>query len=143
MTKSQNDYFCDWESHVFGYGYGTGEEHVLRALKTFFANTTIDHDSDGPRGYSYETLEAALTPPVTWLLINTFCHADIIEYGTSPRYAWLTEQGERLKTFVDSKTIEELENICGPAPDYYTCSPHHCNCDDGPCDNPFWVSRRG
>jgi len=85
--KTEAEYFRDWESHVFGYGYGTGEAYVIPVLKTF-----LEHCNEGyyKHSYQYDVLEKAVTAPVAWLLINTLCHADIIEYGTSPRYAWLT-----------------------------------------------------
>jgi hypothetical protein len=34
--------FIDWESQVFGYGYGTGEEYTLKALQVF-----IEHCNPG------------------------------------------------------------------------------------------------
>lgn len=138
-TKSIEHNFADWESDAFGFGYGTGEPHILRALKEFFGAFGAD---DRPYSYDYRKLEEAVTAPVAWLLINRLCQLDMIEYGTSPRFAWLTKEGEALKNFVGSKTIDELENIV----DNYDgqCSPNSCNC--GPngydknrvCFNPFW-----
>ena len=32
LTKTLEDNFVDWEGHVFGFGYGTGEPHTLSAL---------------------------------------------------------------------------------------------------------------
>lgn len=134
--------FADWESHAFGFGYGTGEEHVLRSLKAFFDACGVD---DRPNSYNYETLEKVLTAPVAWLMINRLCQVGAIEYGTSPRFAWLSEEGEALRKFVDSKTVGELETICcSRTEDDPGCSPASCNC--GPygydekriCYNPFW-----
>lgn len=139
--KTEDEYFIDWESHVFGYGYGTGEEYTLPALKVFFS--TIG-EADRPNSYHHRKLEEALTPTVAWLMINILCHADILEYGTSPRFGWLTPHGERLKTFVDGKTADELYNVWADAGELSNCSPTACNC--GPhgyeegrkCGNPFW-----
>jgi hypothetical protein len=58
--------------------------------------------------YEYRTLEAALGQTITWLLINTLCHADILEYGTSPRFGWLTDEGKCLQAYIRGKTFEEL-----------------------------------
>lgn len=129
--KTLDDYFTDWEAHVFGYGYGSGEEHVIPALKRFFVLCPANS------GYDYQTLEVKLTPAVAWLLINVLAHADLLEYGTSPRYAWLTERGRALKQYLDSKSAEELQAILARDYDRH-CYPDHCNCDDGPCHNPFW-----
>lgn len=134
--KTNNDYFTDWESHVFGYGYGTGELPILTLLADFLHA----HDRD----YSYRQLEALYTPVVAWLLINTLCHADIIEYGTSPRFGWLTKKGERLREYVISKTIDELEELTCRDQNYIACHPDRCNCDgplaDCTTQNPFWIS---
>lgn len=146
MTKPTDKNFADWESTAFGFGYGTGEEHVLAALKTFFETV---QECDGPQTYDYRELEAALTPTVAWLLINRLCQVDIIEYGSSPRFAWLTEEGKHLKYFIMSKTVTELETICcDRGDDFNVCYPDACNC--GPngyekervCVNPFWPDKR-
>lgn len=143
--KTTEENFIDWEASTFGYGYGTGELSILTALKTFMA--TIPARPDLPNGYDYTKLEAALEPTVTWLLINVLCkhQVDIIEYGTSPRFGWLTDKGMQLKAFIDSKTVDELVELCtSRTEDYIHCAPDYCNC--GPkgyqegvkCENPFW-----
>lgn len=142
--KTLDDYFTDWESHVFGYGYGTGERPILKALRTFFVSI-----KENGRSYDYTDLEEALGPTITWLLINTLCHADILEYGTSPRFGWLTTTGQRLRAFVLSKTLDDLEALTCRDEDYDVCYPDACNC--GPkgyeegrvCQNPFWLKALG
>lgn len=98
--KTPAEYFADWESHAFGFGYGTGEPHTIGALKTFMGAVGR---ADAPHAYDYEKLEAACGPVAAWLLINALCRhgVDVIEYGTSPRYGWLTEEGRKLKAFID------------------------------------------
>lgn len=141
MTKTLEEYWSDWESQVFGYGYGTGEEHTIPALKTFFAAFGRD---EFPNGYDYRKLEAAVGPLPAWLLINTLCHADLIEYGTSPRVGWLTDQGVALKQFVDNKTTEELIDATERDEGYAACFPNYCNCvgkeGENLCGNPFFPS---
>lgn len=135
MAKSIEQYFADWESEVFGYGYGSGELHILIALKSFFS---AFGRGEMPNAYHYETLEEAVGPTVTWLLINTMCQANIIEYGTSPRGGWLTPEGERLKKFIDARTPAEMLECVNQPDDYIHCYPDHCNCDGDKCSNPFW-----
>jgi len=137
--KTLDDYFTDWESHVFGFGYGTGEQFTLQALRRFF-----DSFNEDQRTYNYETLEKNLTATVAWLLINILCKVDILEYGTSARYGWLTAKGERLAAFVKSKPLEELWGLTSKDENYIHCYPDACNCGpngyekDRVCQNPFW-----
>lgn len=137
IEKTLADHFRDWEGDAFGFGYGTGEPVIIPAIKTFFAAFGRD---DSPRGYDYRVLEEAVGAPVAWLLINRFCRLNILEYGVSPRFGWLTTRGERLRDYFASKGVDDLlEDL--QAPEYYNeCYPDHCNCD-GPakCVNPFWT----
>lgn len=147
--RTIESYFADWESEVFGRGYGKGEPHTLAALKTFFATVGSGEPADRQNCYNFQALEAALSPTVAWLLINTLCQANVIEYGTSPRFAWLTNPGEKLKEFLATKTVDELVYICcAECGDNPGCGPRHCNCGpDGyeegrACPNPFFYRRR-
>ena len=145
-TKSLDDYFADWEGHAFGFGYGTGEDFILPALKQFMS--AIGRGPDLPNGYDHETLAEACGSANTWFLINRLCQINMIEYGTSPRYGWLEDEGMRLKAYTDSHTAEQLINIvCDRPDDYIGCYPDVCNCGphfiEGPvCPNPFWPGRK-
>jgi len=97
--------FKDWESRVFGAGYGSGEFPILKVVKVFF-----DSLEDG-RSYDHKILEDKLGDTVTWLLINAFDKGNVIEWGTSSRYGWLTSCGEYVKDFIKDKTVEELYEI--------------------------------
>lgn len=139
MPKTLDENFIDWEGHAFGFGYGSGEPHVLPALKAFFATCPESG------GYDYEVLERAVTPVVAWLFINRLCALDVFEYGTSPRYAWLTDRGLALKRFIDGRDVDDLVAlVTGYGEDYIHCHPGACNCGPrgylvGPiCKNPFW-----
>ena len=164
IVKTIDDYLADWEGHAFGYGYGTGEEHIIPALKKFFACAGEKATDLGqrwfpeelgqlyrvplPNSFDFHILGERLTPTVAWLLINVLCRCNVLEYGSSPRYSWLTEEGERLKAYVDSKTADELiENITHRDENYIACYPDVCNCGPvylkGPfCQNPFWPRRQ-
>lgn len=138
--KSIEESFRDWEASAFGYGYGTGEGPVLDALRTFM-------EAIPERVYDYEVLEKACGEQVAWLLINALCKDDVIEYGTSPRYGWLTPAGERLRAYVVSKTAQELYDATRSGDRDRICYKDACNC--GPngyekgrvCENPFWDRR--
>lgn len=137
--KSLADYFIDWEATAFGFGYGTGEQHTLGALKQFFSLL-----KDG-RSYDYRELETAMSPATAWLMINALCRDGVVEYGTSPRFGWLDPRGERLKAYVDDKTLDELYEVLSIDQEHPVCYKDACNC--GPngydpkaiCQNPFWL----
>lgn len=61
--------------------------------------------------YDHEVLENTIGDAATWMLINTFCHEDIIEYGTSPRYGWLTDKGRKIAEFVNSHSEDEMYEL--------------------------------
>jgi hypothetical protein len=136
-VKTDAQYFADWEQEAFGYGYGTGEEHVLTALRDFFAAVSV------ARTYDHRNLEAAVTPAVAWLVINRLIQLDVIEYGTSPRFGWLTQHGDMLRAFCLNHTVEELVSFTETDENYVHCFRDYCNCtgsaDHGCMDtNPFW-----
>lgn len=140
--KTIEQHFIDWESDTFGFGYGTGEEHTLKALKQFLE---LCRKGQYAHAYDHGELEKTLTPPVAWLLINALAHDDKIEYGTSPRYGWLTKTGEALAEFVKDRTVDQLYDLACDGAYEGHCYPNHCNCPNGEdCrpHNPFW-SKRG
>lgn len=140
--KTLKEYFRDWEAYVFGFGYGTGEQYTIPTLKRFMELLYPNDSGNNPSCYDHESLEKELTPTVAWLLINIFCKDDVIEYGTSARYGWLTEKGNLLKDFINKYTSEELYEICRHGEEYFPCYPDHCNCDNSiegeKCKNPFF-----
>ena len=101
--KEENQ-FSQWENRTFGAGYGTGELPILKAVKVFF-------DSLEDREYDYKILEKKLGDTVTWLLINAFEKQNMIEWGTSARYGWITACGEYVKDYIKDKTPEQLYEI--------------------------------
>ena len=142
--RTIESYFADWESYAFGFGYGSGEQYTLAALKAF-----LEHCVGEPNfHYDSEELEAALGATVAWLMINALCKVDIIEYGTSPRHGWLTEAGRNLQRFVKERSLETLLAATEvPEDEAMSCTPSYCNC--GPngyqsgriCENPFFPRR--
>lgn len=153
VNRTLEDHFRDWESHVFGFGYGTGEAHVIPALRKFLGlcrpRPSVLTGSVGNPCYDYQVLEENMDPALAWVLINVLADADVIEYGTSPRYGWLSKQGVALRDFILSRTDDVLYEILTGDHEPVNCTPEFCNC--GPrgyskvklCHNPFWVERWG
>lgn len=133
MQKTLDDFFTDWETEVFGYGYGTGEDYVMPALAKFLSLVPQEG------AYDYNILEKAFeTPVVAWLLINTLCEADILDYGTSPRHGWLTKSGRTLKKYFATNSVEHITSILWRE-NYIGCGSNFCNCEENnPCKNPFF-----
>jgi hypothetical protein len=138
VTKNLDENFTDWHGEAFGYGYGTGEVHTIKAVMSFLACIP----SEG--AYNYKNLEKELHPAAAWLLIGIFCECDMIEYGSSPRFGWLTKSGVALKDYIagsDFDSLYRLSNI-SIGKGYYPCGPDHCSCVGGDvCENPFWSER--
>lgn len=129
-------HFRDWHSYLFGYGYGTGEEYTCAALKAFF------ECFKDARHYEHDVVEAAMGAIPAWLMINALhnCKPDILDYGTSPRYAWLTPQGELLYEYIMGHSVDELTRTAWTVQEdgmSSECSPGNCVCDD-PCNNPLF-----
>lgn len=119
--KTADQQFIDWQSDIFGFGYGSGEYPIMVGLKTF-----MDSINEYGGVYSYVRLEQKLGALATWLLINTLAHADIIEYGTSTRFGWLTTKGDKLSAYIKDKTAEQLINIIFDGRS--ECTSTYCNC---------------
>ena len=93
--------FVEFEERVFGYGYGSGEEPILEALRVFVS--TIP---EGERQYDYRVIEHELGAPTTWLLINALCNSDYIDYGTSPRFGWI--DNDELLDYIRNHSVDEM-----------------------------------
>lgn len=139
--KTVEEYFLDWETHLFGYGYGTGETPVLTALNDFLK--AIPMNVRGSYQYDYKVLEKAVGASTAWLLLNILIRDNKIEYGTSPRYGWLSEDGIALSKFFKDHTLDKIiKTVCYNNNSTY-CWPEQCQCDDGDCrpNNPFLHKR--
>ena len=124
-------HFRDWEKYYFGYGYGTGEDFILPALRRFFEML-----EDSNSHYNHQDMEKEFSGFGAWMLINFLAHCELIEYGTSPRFGWLTQKGKILRDYVLSKTPDELIEAAD-IKENYTCFPDRCQCER-PCNNPLW-----
>ncbi len=117
-----NKNFADWHNDVFGYGYGSGEEYWIPSLHRLLTELLVNR-----RNYESLTLEGAFGGLGAWLLINALCGAEIFEYGTSPRYGWLTERGELLREYAAAHSAEQLEEIATEIREN-SCMRDWCNC---------------
>ena len=149
MSKSLELQFKEWFYSNFGYGYGSGEEPVLRAIRAFFGACFYDNDDvkeEGYPRYQYTTLEELLGQPLAWVLINKFCDDDIINYGSSSRYGWIENRGIRLKKFLEERSISELLVILFKDNERELCTEQYCYCDDnidyvdGKCKNNVFMN---
>jgi hypothetical protein len=104
--------FCTWYGDTLGYGYGTGDVHFCHALVTFLRHCRETGS------YTYTTMQDALGEAAFWFFLNTLCHAGLVDYGTSPRYGWLSEEGKRLADFVKDYDADRLYNLVMTAEPY-------------------------
>ena len=123
MERDIDQDFVDFMGAYFGYGYGSGEEYWFPAIKKFFE--LLEEE----RNYDHEKLTKELGGLGAWSLINTFCEADILDYGTSPRHGWLSEKGERLRDYLADKSVDDLIGIYNNGE--VRCGKDYCNCDEG------------
>ena len=71
--------------------YGDIEPHLNEYLPKFFS---VDVSEVGfITSHRMNTLEF-------WAVVSWLVRMDFLEYGTSPRGAWLTEEGEEFKKYV-------------------------------------------
>jgi len=95
--------------------YGSGEQYVVPALKEFLSY--YKREAFAPLGIDEFVTNlsqpplATLTPATIWMLVNTLNAFDILDYGTSPRYGWLTDQGFELKKYLDDNTVEHILDV--------------------------------
>lgn len=140
VQKTLEEHFIDWHGDVFPYGYGTGEEFIIPKLRLF-----MGFQAGAGIPYDHSLLEEELGPAIAWLLINALCKARVVEYGSSPRFGWLTGRGKKVKKFMLSRSVDDLVQLVTDCSENYVhCYPDACNC--GPngydetrkCPNPFW-----
>lgn len=141
--KTIDEHFRDWFHEPFGYGYGTGEEPILRQLKALAELLEWKEDSSLYK-YDYKKLEDGLGEATAWLLICALCKNDDIEYGSSPRYGWFYGKGERLVQYIKSHAVEEMyDTVAGYDSNYHHCFDDYCSCRATQVHhrckfNPFW-----
>jgi hypothetical protein len=140
--KTIDSHFIDWINKNITFGYGSGEPHTIPALRKFLS---LCGNDEHPTSYNYRDIEEAITPLGCWLIMDILGKADIIEYGTSPRFGWLTPHGAKLKDYMISKTDDDLvELVCNMGCDDIIYHQDFCNCGENGysekklCFNPFW-----
>lgn len=101
------------ELFPFECGYGTGEEHTIPLVYKF-----MELLEDG-RLYNFEVMEEVLGKVVAWVLIELLSNCDLIEWGTSSRFGWLTTRGEELRDMVGKFTQAEMYYLVTAIPNDY------------------------
>lgn len=129
-VKSDDEVFKDWFNDTYGYGYGTGEKPILTAIMIFLGNCSSNENHI----YSYDEIEKVIGKAATWMLISVFCKQDLVDYGTSPRFAWLTEKGKWLLNYLKGKSLQYLYSLV-MYNSFSECSSEYCNCvvENIPC----------
>jgi len=78
----------------------------------------------------------------TWFLLNVLYQKDLVEYGTSPRYGWLTGNGKKMMEFLRDYNADRLHELVNVDSDHVFCYTDYCNHTDlageGCKANPFW-----
>lgn len=86
--------------------YGDLDEHFTKFVKSVFSHEF--------REFGFEEVKMEPTFAVAyWLFLSELVALDLAEYGTSPRGAWLTDNGERFK-----KLVMENEDAIGEANEF-------------------------
>jgi hypothetical protein len=101
MHKQDLEFIADILEQSNLLFYGDWEDELQLFLQQIFKNDLKDFTS---------TLDSKVA---YWLILSKFDELGLIEYGTSPRTAWLTEAGERFR-----KIILENENAISEAADF-------------------------
>jgi hypothetical protein len=135
MTKTIDQFFCDWYSQVFPHAHGLGDPYALPALKKligFCAPGSVDRSAIAD-ALGLETSES---------MTHALAGARIF-VGTPPR---LSPMGRALRKYLQTRSIESL--LIAAQPHLRTrmvwCWPHICHCAvDGyepgrACPNPFY-----
>lgn len=80
--------------------YGELEWHLDNYLPKFFSVEVKDVGFD--ESHPLNTLEF-------WFTVSWLSEMDFLEYGTSPRGAWLTDEGKEFKEFIlKGGTVSEI-----------------------------------
>ena len=93
MEKEDLEFLTEILNESAWFLYGDLDEYFDGFLRRVFAKDLRDW------GFSDVELEPTFAVAY-WLLISELVRLDLVEYGTSPRGAWLTEKGERFKSLV-------------------------------------------
>jgi hypothetical protein len=104
-TRMTDKQFREWEDVAFGYGYGTGEPHIIAGLRVFFGAVKADG------GYSYLDIEKAMGELPAWLVINALNHSGVLNYGTSPRFGWMEGKGHELREYFAANSDERILSV--------------------------------
>ncbi len=101
MNNTQKEKWAELLQDTNCLFYGELEYHLDKYIKKFFSVFVKDVGFDD--NHAMNTLEF-------WFVISMLVKMDMLEYGTSPRGAWLTEDGELFKKYC-LETDEPISNL--------------------------------
>lgn len=111
MTLTDDDrMFASLCSDKLGWGAYGGDEALYPALRSFLMWCTPSEGSGVP-AYDYRDVSEVIGAAAAWLLVYALVRADLVEYGTSPRFGWLTPEGCWLRDYVKNRTPEQLADV--------------------------------
>lgn len=97
------------ELFPFECGYGTGEQYTIPIMYKFM-------ELLAERSYDFQVMSVAFGEVTTWVLIELLARCDLIDWGTSSRFGWITERGEQLRDMMRKFTQEEMYEIVTAIP---------------------------
>lgn len=106
-TSKQNDILNDYLSeklHNWCGGYnGSIDDLMLNVLEL------SDSQKYENSWYAHIAKKAGVPEDYVELINYVLCSADLMEYGTSPRGAWLTEEGRKLLAKINNTVGDDNE----------------------------------
>ena len=102
MTEDEQLFYCFIDSTDLLF-YGEFESMFLEELDIVLAYCAMES--------KMPVINEMIERYGFWTMISFLNNADMVEYGTSPRTAWLTDKGKRLHAFISSKSLDELEEL--------------------------------
>lgn len=99
-TSPEGIYYPSYEDYVFDqFGYANyssnTRDFVVKVLQSLY-NQKIKSDNDELYEFLYAQINNELEQSFIEFIHTILSHFDLVEYGTSPRYCWLTDKGFEL-----------------------------------------------
>lgn len=111
-TQSDAEFWDEILNNAAWLFYGDLDEHFAAFVRHVFAGMEPSPHvgfSFSPWGFRRDNPMVADFAVAYWLFLSELVRLDLAEYGTSPRGAWLTADGQRFKRIFD--TISECSDF--------------------------------
>lgn len=109
-NTSDDQFFFEVLNAAAWLFYGDLDEHFGDFVARVFDG--LEEHASGPPSFGrfgFNSHEQSFTPLASdfavayWLFLSELVRLDLAEYGTSPRGAWLTEDGKRFRRIFEEK----------------------------------------